>query len=121
MKLGRVARWTGVAAVTGLLVLATGGSETRGAQQVAGAAQTDGAGLPAVSPTGAIVKLSGAWVGGQGFAVIFGGSYEACAARCLDTPSCMMLEFYRPERRCNLYDSLKPRMTGGASIVGIRQ
>jgi hypothetical protein len=32
-----------------------------------------------------------------------------------------MIEFYRPERKCNLYDKVRPRLAGGSSIVGIRR
>jgi hypothetical protein len=31
-----------------------------------------------------------------------------------------MIEYYRPERKCNLYSSLRPLKSGGSSFVGIR-
>ena len=68
-----------------------------------------------------IEKISGVWVEGRGYDVTYGGSYAVCAQRCLDTAKCVMLEYYRPEKKCNFYDTMRPRKTGGASNVGIRR
>ena len=81
-------------------------------------AQTAGS---AAQPTAVMEKLPGVWVEGPGYDVTYGGSYEGCTQRCLAAAKCVMLEFYRPEKKCNLYDTLRPRKTGGASIVGIRR
>ena len=67
-----------------------------------------------------ILKVPGVWVEGPGFEVTYGSTYEGCAQRCLTTPKCLMLEFYRPERKCNLYDTIRARIKGGSSDVGIR-
>jgi hypothetical protein len=69
---------------------------------------------------GTIEKLTGVWVEGPGFDVSYGGSYEACAQKCLEHKMCVMLEYYRPEKKCNLYKEMRPRKAGGASFVGIR-
>ena len=74
-----------------------------------------------VSPGAVIEKVSGVWVEGRGYDVTYGGTYEACAQRCLGAAKCVMLEYYRPEKKCNLYDAMRPRKTGGASLVGIRR
>jgi hypothetical protein len=66
-------------------------------------------------------RLTGVWVEGPGFEITYGGTYESCAARCLANAKCAMIEFYRPERKCNLYDKVRPRLAGGSSIVGIRR
>lgn len=54
-------------------------------------------------------KLAGVWVDGPGYDVTYGKTYEACAARCLAAERCVMIEFYRPERKCNLYAEVRPR------------
>ena len=71
------------------------------------------------APTG-LEKKSGVWVEGPGYDVTYGGSYDSCAARCLGADRCVMIEFYRPERKCNLYSSIRPLKPGGSSLVGIR-
>ena len=69
----------------------------------------------------AIEKVSGVWVEGRGYDVTYGTTYETCAQRCLDTQKCLMLEYYRPQKKCNLYDTMRPRKSGGSSSVGIRR
>lgn len=71
--------------------------------------------------TPVMARLDGVWVQGMGFDVTYGGNYDACAKRCLTHSQCVMIEYYRPEKKCNLYNSLRPRLKGGASDVAIRQ
>ncbi|MDX2158570.1 MAG: PAN domain-containing protein [Hyphomicrobiaceae bacterium] len=66
-------------------------------------------------------RLIGVWVEGPGYDITYGGSYDGCARRCLASTKCVMIEFYRPERKCNLYDRERPRLKGGASVVGLRR
>lgn len=54
-------------------------------------------------------KLAGVWVDGPGYDITYGKTYETCAARCLAAERCVMIEFYRPERKCNLYAEVRPR------------
>ena len=70
---------------------------------------------------GSMETLSGVWVEGRGYDVTYGSTYEACAQRCLQTDKCVMIEFYKPEKKCNMYDNMRPRKTGGSSNVGIRR
>ena len=80
--------------------------------------------LPVSAKSGAesaMETISGVWVEGRGYDVTYGGTYEGCAQRCMKTEKCVMVEFYRPEKKCNLYDTLRPRKSGGASNVGIRR
>jgi hypothetical protein len=63
---------------------------------------------------------SGVWIEGPGFEVTYGGNYDGCARRCLASDKCVMIEYYRPERKCNLYSTIRPRRQGGASDVAIR-
>lgn len=73
-------------------------------------------------PAGAALqRLDGVWIEGPGYEITYGGDYEGCSRLCLRTERCRMIEYYKPERKCNLYDSVRPRRQGGASIVGIRQ
>lgn len=72
-------------------------------------------------PDDTIAYLAGVWIEGPGFDVTYGGTYDGCAARCLANPACVLIEYYRPEQKCNLYDALRPRLTGGESNVGIRR
>ena len=69
---------------------------------------------------GTIERLTGVWVEGPGFDVKYGDSYERCAERCIAHQKCVMIEYYRPERKCNLYSSMRPRLKGGSSFVGIK-
>ena len=66
-------------------------------------------------------KLAGVWVEGPGFAITYGKDYTECAQRCLSNAKCVMIEYYRPEKKCNLYDAQRPTKTGGSSDVGIRR
>ncbi len=68
----------------------------------------------------AMQRLSGVWVEGPGFEVTYGATYDSCAKRCLANARCVMIEFYRPEKKCNLYDAVRPRKKGGSSDVAIR-
>lgn len=68
-----------------------------------------------------IERLAGVWIEGPGFDVTYGKDYDACASRCLANAKCAMIEYYRPERKCNLYDTVRPRKPGGSSIVGLRK
>ena len=65
-------------------------------------------------------RQSGVWVEGPGYDITYGGTYETCAMRCLAASQCVMIEFYRPERKCNLYSTARPLKKGGSSVVGLR-
>jgi hypothetical protein len=90
--------------------------------ELAGPAAGQTASQPA-SPVKAasIHKRPGVWVEGPGYEITYGANYDTCAKRCLASAKCVMLEYYRPEKKCNHYDQLRPRKTGGASDVGIRR
>jgi hypothetical protein len=66
-------------------------------------------------------KTTGMWVEGPGFDIKYGGSYDQCAERCLATTTCAMIEYYRPEKKCNMYTAVRPLKTGGDSIVGTKK
>jgi PAN domain len=77
--------------------------------------------VPAQAPGTTMEKLSGVWIEGPGFEINYGGNYDGCTKRCLANPKCAMIEYYRPEKKCNLYNAVRPRKTGGSSDVGIRR
>jgi hypothetical protein len=72
------------------------------------------------SITGTLKRFDGVWVEGPGFDITYGGTYQACSKRCLANAKCVMIEFYRPEKKCNLYDSVRKKLKGGLSVVGVR-
>lgn len=66
-------------------------------------------------------RFTGVWVEGPGFNITYGGTYEACAAKCVATAKCTMIEYYRPEKKCNMYDAVRPRLKGGSSDVALKK
>jgi hypothetical protein len=88
----------------------------------AAVAQAPTVAAPAAGPAPVrILKSSGVWIEGPGATVIYGGTYADCAGRCVADTGCQMLEYYRPEKKCNLYREMRPRLKGGSSDVGIKQ
>jgi len=87
----------------------------------AGLAAAQGPPAPAAGSPVAMERRPGGWVEGPGFDITYGGNYEACARRCLQSARCRMIEFYRPERKCNLYETVRAILKGGASDVAIRR
>jgi hypothetical protein len=80
--------------------------------------------MPATAQTPAkatMQKTTGMWVEGPGYDIKYGGTYEECATRCLAASACVMIEYYRPEKKCNMYDTVRPLKTGGLSIVGTKK
>jgi hypothetical protein len=67
-----------------------------------------------------MVKTTGVWVEGPGYDIKYGGTYEQCSERCLTTSACMMIEYYKPEKKCNMYNTERALKTGGDSIVGTK-
>ncbi len=73
------------------------------------------------SKGGQMERLNGnLWIEGPGFEVTYGLTYERCATKCIDNQKCVMIEFYRPEKKCNLYSQKRPTKKGGSSDVAIR-
>lgn len=70
--------------------------------------------------TAQIKKTTGMWVEGPGYDINYGGTYEQCATRCLAAAPCVMIEYYRPEKKCNMYNAVRPLKIGGSSIVGTK-
>ena len=83
------------------------------------AAQTGRSNLGGPPPT-AMETLNGVWIDGPGYKITYGGNYEGCMQLCLDGDKCKMVEYYKPQKKCNLYGEMRPRLQGGSSIVGLR-
>jgi PAN-like domain len=77
--------------------------------------------LPTPPAPPKLERLAGVWVEGPGYEISYGGTYDGCAQKCLSASSCVMIEYYRPEKKCNLYNTMRPRKPGGSSDVGIRR
>ncbi len=113
--------WIGALAVTVVAQLAVPAvAQGVPTDRNAGVAAAGGNAAPA-KPMASIEKLAGVWIEGPGYDIRYGGTYDDCAQRCLGTPQCAMIEYYRPERKCNLYTAVRPRKSGGSSDVGIRR
>lgn len=70
--------------------------------------------------TPAMTRLSGVWVEGPGYDIKYGAGYETCAKRCAAEAKCLMIEYYRPEKKCNMYDTKRPTKPGGSSDVAVK-
>jgi hypothetical protein len=77
--------------------------------------------VPAAATPQRMERLSGVWIDGPGYDIVYGGPYDACAARCAATSACAMIEYYRPEKKCNMYKVVRPRLKGGSSDVAIKR
>ena len=91
---------------------------------VAGLALPASAQQPAPAPAKpgpTMERFKGVWVEGPGFEIGYGGTYDACAAKCLATTKCAMIEYYRPDKKCNMYDAVRPRLQGGSSDVALKR
>ena len=97
--------------------LAVQNTSTKPGEQVGPAGQAV-PGATKRAPT--MQRFEGVWVEGPGFEVTYGGNYDGCAKRCLANDKCVMIEYYRPEKKCNLYSTMRPRLKGGSSDVAIR-
>ena len=65
-------------------------------------------------------RLQGVWVEGPGYDIKYGAGYETCAKRCAAEAKCLMIEYYRPEKKCNMYDTKRPTKPGGSSDVAVK-
>jgi hypothetical protein len=75
-------------------------------------------------PTGGATRMEafkGTWVEGGGYDITYGKDYDTCAKRCMAASKCVMIEYYRPEKKCNLYDSVRKQLKGGSSVVAVKR
>lgn len=86
-------------------------------QQPAAPMAPTAAAAPTVAPAGAgavMKKLADHYVEGAGYVTFFhqktkgyGGTYAECETSCLADARCTMIEFYKPLRKCHLYNHVK--------------
>ena len=55
-----------------------------------------------------------AYFASEGYATALDSSYDDCSRRCLDDGRCLMFEFYKPKRKCNLFDHTRAKKTSDA-------
>ena len=106
-------RWTLIAAA-----LAWAGTAAASAQT---AVPTTVPAAPLLVKSASMEKLSDVWVDGPGFDITYGKAYDVCAQRCLANATCKMIEYYRPQKKCNMYSAERPRLKGGDSEVAVRR
>lgn len=58
---------------------------------------------------------------GEGFDTTFDSDYASCEARCLASERCQMIELYKPEAKCNLFDHKRTEANAeDDTIVAVR-
>ena len=104
-----------------IAALAISGALTTGAWAQAAAQPSVTPTAPVPAKPAVMEKFSGVWVEGPGFDITYGKAYDVCAQRCLANATCKMIEYYRPQKKCNMYAAERPRLKGGSSEVAIRR
>lgn len=61
-------------------------------------------GLAELPPPQVMRKLTRHYVEGEGYDTTDGSSFDECSKRCLNDGRCRMMEFYKPKKKCNLFD-----------------
>jgi hypothetical protein len=68
-----------------------------------------------------IRRHANSFVEGEGYDTTRTGSYSECEQRCAADNSCVMLEFYKPDRKCNLYANRRSIGSASTADVGVKQ
>ena len=67
-------------------------------------------------------RLSDSYVIGEGYDTFTRSNVAECETVCKDDASCKMFEFFKPERKCNLYSHRSTRYaSGNTAIVGVKE
>jgi hypothetical protein len=84
------------------------------AQPAAAAAPAATSAPAAATPAAIMEKRAAHYVEGPGYITFFhkqtpgyGGTYGECEKNCLADSRCVMIEFYKPLRKCHLYNHTK--------------
>ena len=82
----------------------------------------------AAKPVERIERLSGHYVEGPGYVTYFhqqtagyAGTYPECERNCLADARCRMIEFYKPLRKCHLYDHTRHSGKAPSADVGLKR
>lgn len=77
---------------------------------------------PTVYAQGATIEYhENTYVAGEGYDTLRGITYGNCASQCLADNSCAMIEFYRPENKCNLFRHSRTAGWSRDAVVGIKR
>ena len=77
---------------------------------------------PAPPPTGTMRRLTDSYVVGEGYDTILRSHVSDCEDYCLQDRQCRMMEYFRPEKKCNLYSHRNTRPAeGNAALVGVKE
>ncbi len=98
------------------------------------AAPTEAATAPAAAPAKAAApaasmeKLAAHYVEGPGYVTFFfkqtkgyAGTHAECETNCLADSKCQMIEFYKPLRKCHLYNHTKWSGKSGDADVALKK
>lgn len=78
-------------------------------------------GPAAAEPAVFIEKLASHYVEGPGYVTHWGGTYDQCDRRCVADQRCVMIEFYKPQKKCHLYDHTRFSGRSDAADVGMKR
>jgi hypothetical protein len=97
-----------------LLVTVIGANAQSPTPSPSQAAATAGGSAAPTATAAVMQKLASHYVEGAGYVTFFhnqtkgyGGTYAECEKNCLADARCKMIEFYKPLRKCHLYDHIK--------------
>jgi hypothetical protein len=109
MRLIALSAYVAVFSASAALALTPGAPPVKA---VTGPAATAATAQPATGVS--MKKLANHYVEGPGYVTFFhqqtkgyGGTYGECEKNCLADARCKMIEFYKPLRKCHLYDHVK--------------
>ena len=77
--------------------------------------------MPTIGNTARIVKIANRYIEGDGYSTKTAASFAQCEQRCIADQRCLAMEFYRPERKCNLFEAIKNPLASNDADVGIKQ
>jgi PAN domain len=70
----------------------------------------------------AMRRLADSYVIGEGYETHRRASADLCQTLCVGDTTCAMSEFYKPERKCNLYSHRNTRAaSGNSAIVAVKE
>ena len=68
-----------------------------------------------------LILYANRYVDGEGYETTLNSSYDQCAERCVADSRCRMIEFYGPDRKCNLFNHSKMAGESKVASVGMKR